>query len=45
VTEHLEAARRAGQAAPVLVVVDADQQARMETEAAVVRGFEPDYRV
>jgi diacylglycerol O-acyltransferase len=45
VTEHLEAARRAGQAAPVLVVVDADQQARMETEAALVRRFEPDYHV
>ena len=29
----------------MLVVVDADQQARMETEAALVRRFEPDYRV
>ena len=29
----------------MLVVVDADQQARMDTEAALVRRFEPDYRV
>ena len=29
----------------MLVVVDADQQARIETEAALVRRFEPDYRV
>ena len=34
-----------GSGTPVLVVVDADQQARMETEAALVRRFEPDYRV
>jgi thioredoxin reductase (NADPH) len=34
-----------GSATPVLVVVDADQQARMETEAALVRRFEPDYHV
>ena len=32
-------------ATPVLVVVDADRQARMATEAALVRRFEPDYRV
>ena len=29
----------------MLVVVDADRQARTETEAALVRRFEPDYRV
>ena len=29
----------------MLVVVDADRQARMATEAALVRRFEPDYRV
>jgi hypothetical protein len=29
----------------VLVVVDADRLARVETEAALVRRFEPDYRV
>jgi thioredoxin reductase (NADPH) len=30
---------------PVLVVVDADRQACITTEAALVRRFEPDYRV
>lgn len=35
----------AGLATPVLVVVDADRQARIATEAALVRRFEPDYRV
>jgi thioredoxin reductase (NADPH) len=34
-----------GSSTPVLVVVDADRMARMETEAALVRRFEPDYRV
>jgi thioredoxin reductase (NADPH) len=34
-----------GSTTPVLVVVDADQQARMETAAALIRRFEPDYRV
>jgi thioredoxin reductase (NADPH) len=34
-----------GSATPVLVVVDADRLARVETEAALVRRFEPDYRV
>jgi thioredoxin reductase (NADPH) len=34
-----------GSATPVLVVVDADRLARIETEAALVRRFEPDYRV
>jgi thioredoxin reductase (NADPH) len=45
VTEQFDPARIAGSAAPVLVVVDADRQARMTTEAALVRRFEPDYRV
>jgi thioredoxin reductase (NADPH) len=34
-----------GSATPVLVVVDADRLARVETETALVRRFEPDYRV
>ena len=42
-TEHFEPARTAGSATPVLVVVDADRQARIATEAALVRRFEPDY--
>jgi hypothetical protein len=45
VTERLEPARTAGPPTPVLVVVDADQQARMETEEALVRRFEPDFRL
>jgi thioredoxin reductase (NADPH) len=45
VTEQFDPARTAGSAAPVLVVVDADRQARMATEAALVRRFGPDYRV
>jgi thioredoxin reductase (NADPH) len=32
-------------ATPVIVVVDADRLARVETETALVRRFEPDYRV
>jgi thioredoxin reductase (NADPH) len=35
----------ASPAAPVLVVVDADRQDRLATESALVRRFEPDYRV
>ena len=42
-TEHFEPARTAGSATPVLVVVDADRQARIATEAALVRRFKPDY--
>ena len=43
-TEHFEPARTAGSATPVLVVVDADLgQARIATEAALVRRFKPDY--
>jgi thioredoxin reductase (NADPH) len=34
-----------GTATPVLVVVDADRQALTTTETALVRRFEPDYRV
>jgi thioredoxin reductase (NADPH) len=34
-----------GTATPVLVVVDADREARLATEAALVRRFGPDYRV
>ena len=37
--------RRTRSVTPALVVVDADPQARMATEAALVRRFEPDYRV
>lgn len=32
-------------AAPVLLVVDSDRHARMATEAALARRFQPDYRV
>jgi hypothetical protein len=45
VTEQFEPARTAGSATPVMVVVDANRQGRMATEAALVRRFEPDYRV
>jgi thioredoxin reductase (NADPH) len=45
VTEQFDPVRIAGSATPVLVVVDADRQARTTTEAALVRRFEPDYRV
>ncbi len=34
-----------GIATPTLVVVDADRQARLTTEAALVRRFGPDYRI
>jgi len=34
-----------GTATPVLVVVDADRQALTTTETAIVRRFQPDYRV
>lgn len=44
-TEQFDQAHTAGSATPVLVVVDADRQARMATEAALVRRLEPDYRV
>jgi hypothetical protein len=44
VTEQFDQARTAGSATPALIIVDADRQARMATEAALVR-FEPDYRV
>ena len=44
-TEQFDPVRIAGSATPVLVVVDADRQARTTTEAALVRRFEPDYRV
>ena len=43
--EHSEPAHMASPAPPVLVVVDADRQDRMATESALVRRFEPDYRV
>src|SRR5690606_20841059 len=39
------AAQTAGQEAPVLVVVDADHEARATTEAALLRRFGADYRV
>jgi CheY-like chemotaxis protein len=45
VTDQFELARTVGSPNPVLVVVDADRQARMATEAALVRRFEPDFRV
>jgi hypothetical protein len=45
VTKHSEPARAASSTAPVLVIVDADRQARLATEAALARRFEPDYRV
>jgi hypothetical protein len=44
VTERYDPARTAGSATPVLVIVDADHQASLVTEAALVRRFEPDYR-
>lgn len=43
--EHSEPAHMASPAPPVLVVVDADREDRMATESALVRRFEPDYRV
>ena len=43
--EHSEPAHMASPATPALVVVDANRQDRMATESALVRRFEPDYRV
>jgi thioredoxin reductase (NADPH) len=45
VTEHSEHAETVDRPTPVLVVVDSDEQARLATEGALARRFEPDYRV
>jgi CheY-like chemotaxis protein len=44
-TDHVERAHASGGAVPALVVVDPNRRARTATEAALVRRFEPDYRV
>ena len=44
-TEQFEPAPTPAPAIPVLVVVDADRLARVTTESALVRRFEPDYRI
>jgi len=41
VTEHSEQAQIADRAAPVLVVVDGDEHARLATEKALARRFSP----
>jgi thioredoxin reductase (NADPH) len=43
--EGIEVLPESGTATPVLVVVDADRQALTTTETALVRRFQPDYRV
>ena len=43
--EHSKPAHTASPALPVLVIVDADPQARSATEAVLVRRFDPDYHI
>ena len=45
VTGHSEGAETADHSTPVLVIVDSDQLARMATEAALARRFEPENRI
>src|ERR671933_471617 len=45
ITEHDEAPDEAARGLPVLFIVDADQEARVATESALLRRFAPDYRV
>ena len=40
-----EASDRVTPNPPVLFIVDADREARIATESALLRRFEPDYRV
>lgn len=44
-TKHDEAPDEAASGLPVLFIVDADQEARIATESALLRRFAPDYRV
>ena len=43
--EHSKPAHTASPALPVLVIVDADPQARSATEAVLARRFDPDYHI
>src|SRR5919199_4129665 len=44
-TRHAETPEGAAPAPPVIVIVDADPEARAAAEAALLRRFGPDYRV